>query len=694
MEQGLIESIIYSYSLLKPLKFIEDLENYVSEVLSEECKNLITEFQKEFRTPAIIFDLENLKDFENLKKIYQEYKKDLKGLYREIIDLLFFKISRKVYSNKKKFETKWDNFLEVNPNFEFLDITSVGEILNKEDLSINLFTIFITFLIFELHRFKLMEKFNETEKEIYKKMTKWNPRIYKLLEESKNKIQKLENSEEIKKEILKFFDEKIKEVREEILKEKNTEIADKLSREFTKILRFVGVTLKEKTIQSEKRKIVVNILPENHIFYVLKLYKTYEKLNLNFNDIEKDLKFIFAEGYKIFKGESSPYFENFLERKILGVDIKILDFYLKNVQFIKETLSKLFELKLLERKIFVKPYEDLYEDEKRNSQFIYFSLVPKGGYIKLNNLKRIKVKIDEPQKLKDFINKNKQVISVLVYDIRGSTFMSIALFNAQKELSIKKKFQEVIKNSISSYGGFPVKETGDGGISFFAENSNKLYKEIFEETILSGHKMRFQKAISDQLLIKPEEKATERAILCAIELLEKSEEFIRKHYPEYRGFFPDVLGKDIPLKSLFRLGIGIFSGKLEKDIYLSFNSFGDFDIQGPIPNLAYILSEVKLPDSSTILLDIGSLTNLIINSNIIEIEEEVKEKNLKDLLLNCKTFKIKNKNFTISYIGYLELEELNKDKMLKFEKLENIELIDDFFVVNNKKVIPIYGGKR
>ncbi|MEN3047030.1 MAG: hypothetical protein ABDH49_08685 [Candidatus Hydrothermales bacterium] len=693
MEQGLIESVIYSHSLLKPLKFIEEIENYVSEVLSEECKNLISEFRKEFRSQAIIFELENFKDFEILKKIYQEYKKNLKGLYKELIEILFFKISRKVYNNKKKFETKWDNFLEVNANFELLDLTAISEILNKEDLSLNLFTIFVTFLIFELHRLELLEKLSETEKEIYIKITKWNPRIYKLLEENRQKVQRLENFEETKREILKFFDEKVKEIKEEIIKEKTSEITDKLSREFTKIIRFVGVTLKEKTINIE-RKITINLLPENHIFYILKLFKTYEKLNLNFNDVERDLKLIFAEGYKFFKGENSPYFENFLERKILGIDIKILDFYSKNVHFIKETLSKLFELKLLERKILIKPYESVYEDEKRNNHFIYFSLVPRGGYIKLRNLKRIRVNLEEPQKLKDFIDKNKKVISVLVYDIRGSTFMSISLFNAQKELSIKKKFQEIIKNTIFSYGGFPVKETGDGGICFFSENSSKIYKEIFEETVLSGYKMRFQKAISDHLIIKPEERAAERAVLCAIELLEKSEEFIRKHYPEYRGFFPDILGKDTPLKNLFRLGIGIFSGKLEKDIFLSFNSFGDFDIQGPITNLAYILSTVKLSDSSTILLDISTLSNLLLNSNYIEIEEDLEERNLRNLLLNNKTFKIKNKNFAISYIGYLDLEETNKDNMLKFEPLKNIEIVDDFFLINQKRVIPIYGGKR
>ncbi|MEO0294543.1 MAG: hypothetical protein ABIM85_00805 [candidate division WOR-3 bacterium] len=694
MEKGLFESLLYSESLLRPYKIIYDIEDFVYEVLSDELKSLISNFKREFDSPLLIFDIEKTTDYDTLKRFYDEYKKELKGIWKELLEYLFYKISRKLFNGKRKFGTKWDEFLELSQSFELLDITSLSEILTKEELSISLFTIFITFIIYELQRYEIVDRLSNTEKEICKKIVKWNPRVFKLFEPEINKNEKDDKILETRRELLKFFDERIKEIKDDLEKENIFELSDKLSREFTKILRFTSITLKDRLKDLSKKENPLPLIPENHIFYILKFFKAFEKLNLEFKDVEKDLKLLFVEGYKFFKGESSPFFDRFLERKILGIDINIIEFYSKNVHFVKEILQKIFELKLMEKKILIRTLENPYEDAKKSDSFVYFSLIPKGAFIKLKNLKRIKVKIEEPKKFKDFLKKYKNVISVLVYDIRGSTFMSLTLFNAERELSLKKKFQEIIKNSIISYGGFPVKETGDGGIAFFSENSGKLYKEIFEESVLSGHRMRFQKAVSEQVLIKPGENSGERALLCALELLEKSEEFIRKNYSEYRGFFPDALGIDKPLKSLFRLGIGIFSGKLEKDIYLSFNSYGDFDIQGPVPNLASILSEIRFPEFSSILFDVGTLANILINSNILEVEEDIKEIDLKDLLLKGKTFKIKNKNFLIRNLGYIDLEEGNKDKIFKMEEIKEIDFLEDFFVIGNKKGILIYGGRR
>ncbi|MEO0291639.1 MAG: hypothetical protein ABIM54_01735, partial [candidate division WOR-3 bacterium] len=97
---------------------------------------------------------------------------------------------------------------------------------------------------------------------------------------------------------------------------------------------------------------------------------------------------------------------------------------------------------------------------------------------------------------------------------------------------------------------------------------------------------------------------------------------------------------------------------------------------------------------SSILFDIGTLANVLINSNILEVEEDIKEIDLKDLLLEGKTFKIKNKNFLISNLGYIDLEEGNKDKIFKMEEIKEIDFLNDLFVIENKKGIPIYGGRR
>lgn len=692
MEVGLLESLVYSEGLLRKFKYIEDLEKESEEILSDELRGFILSFKKEFASPIILIDLEKIRDYEALKEIYLGYKERVEGIWKELWDLIFYKISKKVFKNKKNFGTKFDYFLKVNTSFELLDISSISELLKGEDLSTNLFTIFLSFLIFELKKFGLYEKLKEREKVVSRKIVEWNPRLKKMLNTDENKIEE-SKSIFVKMEIIRFFNEKIKEIAEELKKLDLEVLTEELSREFTKILRYCAVTLKDLQ-RREKKKGKEFLFPDNHLYYILSFFKLFEKIHPEFKDIEKDLKLIFAEGYKIFKGESSPFFDKYIERKVLGIDIKTEEFYSKNVYFIKEVLNKLFELKLMERKILLKPFENPFDNEKKNNHFIYFSLIPRNAFIKLKNMKRVKIRVETDKKFQDFLRKVRSVISILVYDIRGSTYMSLSLFNAEKELSIKKKFQELMKNTILSYGGFPVKETGDGGIAFFSRNSKELYREIYEESILSGHRMRFQKALSEHALIHSDEKSGEKAFLCALDLLEKSEEFIRKNYPEYRGFFPDVVGISSPLKNLFRVGVGIYSGKLNKDIYLSFNSYGDFDIQGPASNLAAILSEIRFPDASSILMEINTFTNILLNSDLFEVEKDIREEDIKDLLFNIKNFKIKEKNFKVKNIGYLDIEEPNKENIYKPEEINSFEFIDDLFLIKGKKGIPVYGGKR
>jgi class 3 adenylate cyclase len=365
--------------------------------------------------------------------------------------------------------------------------------------------------------------------------------------------------------------------------------------------------------------------------------------------------------------------------------------------FFKEFIIPLYEYKLLEKKIVIYPVENL--NNLNPKELIAFSFIPEKAFIKLKGAKRVSIKTkissEEKEQIKKFLDKTKRVISVLIYDIRSSTFMSLSLLDAEKELSVKREFQKIMKETVISNGGFPVKETGDGGIAFFAENSGELYRYIYEESVLMGTNIRFQKALQPSLKIESSPLSAYKALKCAIEMTKKSEEFIRKNYTNYRGWFPDVLGKDNPVKSLFRLGIGITSASNEKEIFLSFNAFGDYDVQGPALNIATILSEVRDPFSSSILIDHKTFSSLLQNTRDIGIY--CPPENIEDFLElfdKPKVFELKKELYRLKNTGFVDLEEFLKEKMYKKEKIYSIKIDEDFLYINEKRGVMVYECKR
>ncbi|MEJ5307741.1 MAG: hypothetical protein WHT27_05535 [candidate division WOR-3 bacterium] len=301
------------------------------------------------------------------------------------------------------------------------------------------------------------------------------------------------------------------------------------------------------------------------------------------------------------------------------------------------------------------------------------------------------------EQLKNIIKKNySKLVSVLVYDIRGSSYMSSKLNNAEKQKFIMKKFQHIINNTIKNNFGLPLKETGDGGIAIFCSNSKEIYRTLFKESVSSKNVLiRHSIATGSDLIIKESSTSSIESLKCSLKLIENAEQFIKDNYMNYREWFFDVHEKKLihegieyallppEFKSLFRVGVGIASGIVNRDVNISINAFGDIDIYGVTINEAKILSGGKDPSSSIILIDHFTLFSTILNSNYIEtkIQENLsqKENYLKNLFDLRKSFLVEN--FKIKYYGIYYPLKKNKDQVIE----TNVD-INDIFIEDNGKI--------
>lgn len=290
------------------------------------------------------------------------------------------------------------------------------------------------------------------------------------------------------------------------------------------------------------------------------------------------------------------------------------------------------------------------------------------------------------------VNKFSRVVSVLVYDIRGSTFMGTKLGNAKKESLIRKKFSERMLEVAEKYGAFPVKDTGDGGILFFSQNSRELYGKIFAPGKIANEwiRLKFKK---EELEPKEGEESVRMAILTSKEMMLEAQKFVSDNLSEYSDWFKEEKERELffkgmsyaqlppSYKRIFQIGIGITSGHIEKDVHFSINAFGDPDITGNLVRDANLYSQARQPESSVTLIDSSSLLNLLLNEEIIEpvVEEEkihgFSETEIFRYLLD-KTFrlarlktrkvayKLKNYGLTIERIGYRILEEGKDERII------------------------------
>jgi class 3 adenylate cyclase len=218
-----------------------------------------------------------------------------------------------------------------------------------------------------------------------------------------------------------------------------------------------------------------------------------------------------------------------------------------------------------------------------------------------------------------------KTVSVMVYDIRGSSIMGDKLLNAEMEDQIRNEFQVELLKAVQDTNGFFVKDTGDGGIILFSEESSDFN---LMQISTSGNEKK--KSEVNRIELKASLDAASRAIRCARKMLEYSERFVRKNLKRYQEWFKDFDVKGIDFggityerlppeyRKIFQIGIGIASGKPGEDVYLGKNVLGRFDLTGNLIRRANMYSTVHHPDRSVILIGASTMFSFLLNVGSFE----------------------------------------------------------------------------
>ena len=119
-----------------------------------------------------------------------------------------------------------------------------------------------------------------------------------------------------------------------------------------------------------------------------------------------------------------------------------------------------------------------------NNEADYFGIfgIPKGKFFHFTPKGKIKTQEMLPDNEKTYklneicLKHYKRVVTVLVYDIRGSSFMTLKLHNAEREQMIIKNFHTTMAKIAKEYGAFLLKDVGDGGVIWFGKNSESSYQ--------------------------------------------------------------------------------------------------------------------------------------------------------------------------------------------------------------------------
>ncbi len=640
---------------------VEFLKKYVLNKFKEDVNFL---FDKEKPKTFVIENGEEFKSLEDALKYFIKSSEKLKE--EEKFIYLLFLLKLKFLKYKKEDFKKYENeilsifkkeslksLLSLILKSEHFYEKSGGDLSEKLALSVHkkfldFLKIFHTFYVeiyFEkilmeededilkyLTGFTIPEKYiSKFEKEIQNfKEFKEVESILKNLEIQEKKI-----IDDLKESLNLEIEDFSKEIRDIVSKKKLNLFLPYIKEKSAKWLRSFGIILKDYNyIQKRKMdyegkfkieisKTVSNTLPSPYI--LIKEWEKAKGIFLKEKSKEKEvLQRIFFEYYSYKKKgkKDFEFFEDFIKKEFIEFKMDFEEFEKELSYFFEDKFIPNLILCLLLKSIVIIPEEITDENVKDLSCWIAFKKLPDGDYYIFKDFENLKISV--PFKTpEDFYNKFKEMVSCLVYDIRGSTFMSLKLKDSIKEFNIKNEFNKEMVSIIKRYGGFPLKDLGDGGIILFSANSREIFEEIFEEAFLpKGRALRIPKLFEKEVEIVPSSNSSINAILCARDMYKKSLEFIRENYPKYRDFFPDVVENFPPLKSLFRVGIGIASGKPGKHIYLNYNSFGDIDASGCIINIANLLAQGKNPLNSLIYIDSATFFSFLLNSSEWDIECE------------------------------------------------------------------------
>ncbi len=306
----------------------------------------------------------------------------------------------------------------------------------------------------------------------------------------------------------------------------------------------------------------------------------------------------------------------FLSKSLLGrkTDLEsVIDWFVKiyNEVFLPTTIELIFEELV---KIFPETENDSLEEARWVGILAREHDPPKVYFIP-----EIDRTLSKGESIvKDYL----KTVSVMVYDIRGSSIMGEKLLNAKMEDRIRNEFQSELIKAVEDTGGFFVKDTGDGGIVLFSEESSDFN---FKQITMSGNDKK--EAKDEEINLKASLDSAGRAIRCARKMLEYSERFVRKNLKRYKEWFKDFDEKEIDFggityerlppeyKKIFQIGIGIASGKPGEDIYLGKNVLGRLDLTGNLVRRANVYSTVHHPDRSVILTGASTMFSFLLNAS-------------------------------------------------------------------------------
>jgi len=400
----------------------------------------------------------------------------------------------------------------------------------------------------------------------------------------------------------------------------------------------------------------------------------------------------------------------FIRGSFLGrrVDYKaIIEWFIKNYNEI--FLPTLVQL-ILEEMIKVFPQVEVRKESIEEARWIGF-LARKEKPRSVFFIPKINRELNASGEIvRDYI----KTVSVMVYDIRGSSIMGEKLQDGEMEDRIRNEYQRELLKAVRDTNGFLLKDTGDGGIVFFSENSGELFAD-YRASIYEGKRGFDEKRLK---LISCED-VTSRAVECGMKMIEYSQKFVRKNLKRYKDWFKEFDEKGVDFrgityeklppeyKKIFQIGIGIASGEPEKDLFLGPNVIGHPDLTGNLVRRANTYSMVHHPERSVILIGPGAMCNFLLSMDRFESSKESKkieshsyasleEDIRKEVVLWMKgltgNYRINDYNLSLKRIDYLthvDENNLGLDIPGKSLKLKRREAFYDYKIGAERAVYEV-----